>query len=270
MIADTHTHTHEGLLCVSIIFFLSLPLRRFVCAPLHANTHREWHNYFTLYPPQYEITAYRHVLQCTLVMKVNAGWRGIRGREYGGKRCKKKIVRTLSLWHFHTKNLLWCLQHDCMLWSMNLSAHVWLCDMCLFLDEAIRGNYNATVSTASFASLCSSSCTMRGKQWCFFFLSPQLSLFLLSGISSWLQRATSQWHLSTAEGVTLPPGDWDRRERQQKESWLGECWVMTGKQGTFFLLSFHDCSLLLEAIAMKTVEVNNSDDLLVRKLWFLS
>lgn len=178
---QTHTHT-RGSLVRFYFFFLSLPLRWFVCAPLHANTHREPHNYFTLYPPQYEITAYRHVLQCTLVMKVNAGWRGIREREYGGKRCKKNFVRTLSLWHFHTKNLLWCLQHDYMLWSMNLSAHVRLCDMCLFLDEAIRGNYNATVSTASFASLCSSSCTMRGKQWCFFF-SPLNSLSFFYQVS---------------------------------------------------------------------------------------
>lgn len=95
---QTHTHSHtRGSLVHFYFFFLTLPLRRFVCAPLHANTHRERHNYFTLYPPQYEITAYRHVLQCTLVMKVNAGWRGIRGREYGGKRCKKNL---LGLYHY--------------------------------------------------------------------------------------------------------------------------------------------------------------------------
>ena len=35
----------------------------------------------------------------------------------------------------------------------SVSVCVWMCDMCLFLDGVIRGNYNATVSTAGSASL---------------------------------------------------------------------------------------------------------------------
>lgn len=53
-----------------------------------------------------------------------------------------------------------------MLWSLNVSACVWMCDMRLFLDEVIRGNYNATVSTASSASLCYSSCGAIQKKGC--------------------------------------------------------------------------------------------------------
>lgn len=62
-----------------------------------------------------------------------------------------------------------------------------------------------------------------------------------------------------------------RPERKATEGELAGGVLSDDRQtGNFFLLSFHDCSLLLEAIARKTVEVNNSDDLLVRKLWFLS
>lgn len=67
----------------------------------------------------------------------------------------------------------WCLQCDYVPLNRNLSACVWMCDVCLFLDGIIRGNYNASVSTSSSASLRSSSCIMRGKSWrfsCIFYM----------------------------------------------------------------------------------------------------
>lgn len=49
--------------------------------------------------------------------------------------------------------------------SIGIFLLVCLCvSMCLFLENLIRGNYSAAVSTASPASLWSSS--MRGKRWC--------------------------------------------------------------------------------------------------------
>lgn len=107
---------------------------------------------------------------------------GASGKENMGGRDVKKFL--LGLYHYgifipktyyDVCSMITC----CGVW---IYLHVRLCDMCLFLDEAIRGNYNATVSTASFASLCSSSCTMRGKQWCFFF-SPLNSLSFFYQVS---------------------------------------------------------------------------------------
>lgn len=48
----------------------------------------------------------------------------------------------------------------CVVW---VSACVQMCDTCLSLNEVIRGNYNATVSSASFGS---GSCCMRRWRGC--------------------------------------------------------------------------------------------------------
>lgn len=150
---------------------------------------------------------------------------------------------------------------------MNLSAHVRLCDMCLFLDEAIRGNYNATVSTASFASLCSSSCTMRGKR-CFFSPLHSLSFFYQVSLHGYNEPHHSDTWVQQRESHCRQAIETGEKGNRRRVGWGS---VDDDREtGNFFLLSFHDCSLLLEAIARKTVEVNNSDDLLVRKLGFLS
>lgn len=189
---------------------------------------------------------------------------GASGKENMGGRDVKKFL--LGLYHYgifipktyyDVCSMITC----CGVW---IYLHVRLCDMCLFLDEAIRGNYNATVSTASFASLCSSSCTMRGKQWCFFF-SP------LNSLSFFYQVSLHGYNEPHHSDTWVQQRESHCRQRKATEGELAGGVLSDDRQtGNFFLLSFHDCSLLLEAIARKTVEVNNSDDLLVRKLWFLS